>query len=145
MQIFKFAGIFVLFLFGGLALRAQESETPHPVDAALKKCLETTRGTMSRAKCYSTASEAWQKAVAETYAALLKKVPAASKAKLETGQTAWRKYQAAEENLIVTAIYPQKGTGYISVRIIAIMKIYKDRAMELGNYLQSIESRESEQ
>ena len=109
------------------------------IDAAQAKCLKTHRGTMPRAKCYSAASDAWQKKVADVYAALMKILPPETRKTLEGGQTAWLKYQEEEETLILN-LYPGRGAGYISVRIIEIMKAYKDRATELENHLQTVKS-----
>ena len=98
---------------------------------------------MPRAKCYSVASEAWQNKVEVTYAAVLKKLSPQLKKTLEAGQAAWQKYQEEEENLIAN-LYPGRGTGYISVRIIEIMKAYKDRALELESHLQTIKDSQAE-
>ena len=37
-----------------------------------------------------------------------------------------------------------RGIGYISVRIIEIMKAYKDRALELESHLQTIKDSQAE-
>ncbi len=114
-----------------------ENAVKNPIDVAQVQCLKKTHATMPRAKCYSVASQAWQNKVEVTYAVLLKKLSPELKKTLEAGQTAWHKYQEEEENLIAN-LYPGRGTGYISVRIIEIMKAYKDRALALQSHLQTV-------
>ncbi len=135
--------ILVLAVILGLArinfAQAENSEK-NSIDAAQAQCLKTSRGTMPRARCYSHASDAWQKKVADTYAALLKLLPARSQETLKKGQAAWQEYQSEEEALI-SSLYPSRGSAFISVRIIEIMKAYKARALELENHIQTVRNR----
>ena len=134
-------GIVLICAAAGFA--QSEKIIVNQIDAVQAQCLKKAHATMPRAKCYSAASDAWQKKVEVTYAALLKKLSPEMKKTLEDGQTAWLKYQEEEENLIGN-LYPGRGTGYISVRIIEIMKAYKDRALELESHLQTVKDSAAE-
>ena len=126
----------LLFAVFGISVAAQdEKPVTHPIDAAQAKCLKTHHGTMPRAKCYSDASGAWNEDVTKTYAALLLKVSATDKGSIEKSQTAWGKYRDAEYDLISHFYGNKRGTGYISVRIIARMEIVKERALRLEDWL----------
>ncbi len=113
-----------------------ETEPKNPIDVVMDKCLETNHGTMPRAKCYSTASESWQAVVKTSYAELLKLLPASGRPALRKSQTAWKQYQMGESAVIMTMYGSKRGTGYISVRIILLMKAYRDRALELQDHVQ---------
>jgi uncharacterized protein YecT (DUF1311 family) len=136
--------MFIKLVFGFVLLAAvtvtanAQADEKHPIDATLGQCLKIHHGTMPRAKCYSDASVSWQTEVKDTYAELLKLLPAESRTTLEKSQAAWEKYQAGEAELITKIYFRQKGTMYISVRIIELMKPFKDRALELESHLRTI-------
>lgn len=121
-----------------IAANAQDAASAiDPIDVAQAKCLKTHNGTMPRARCYSQASDAWEKKVEDTYAALMKKLPQNEQETLKKGQAAWTEYQEQEEALI-SSLYPGRGTGYIAVRIIEIMRAWKYRALELESHLLTV-------
>jgi uncharacterized protein YecT (DUF1311 family) len=122
------------------AIYGQDEPNPpaprNPIDVAMDKCLETNHATMPRAKCYSSASESWQAAVETSYAELLTLLPASGRAALRKSQAAWKQYEAGEAEVIMTMYGKKTGTGYISVRILLLMKAYRDRALALQDHVQ---------
>ena len=129
MQVKIIFGLMILFC-GTFAVLGQEN-SKHPIDVAMNKCLKTAVATMPRAKCYSTASGAWEKAVAENYQKLLKILAPDMRKILESEQNAWDKYREAREVFVMEKYGKRKGSGYISVRIIELMKPNRDRASDL--------------
>lgn len=140
----RFSLLVVLVLGSTFAAFAQDepananTDEKHPIDAAMEKCLANNHGTMPRAECYSKASETWQTEVKTKYAELLKALPAASRSVLKQSQTRWKIYQKGEADLIMKIYGKKKGSGYISVRIILLMKAYRNRALELESHLGSV-------
>ncbi|MFM9905134.1 MAG: lysozyme inhibitor LprI family protein [Pyrinomonadaceae bacterium] len=127
-------GLVTCFYASGSAQTAND-----PIDVAQAQCLKTHHGTMPRAKCYSAASDAWQKKEEASYEILLKILSPQMKKELVDGQTAWIEYQKEEEALI-SDLYTSRGTGYIAVRIIEITKAYKARALDLESHLQTVQA-----
>lgn len=120
-----------LIFFSFPVLTTAQETTIHPIDLALQKCLQKEKATMPRAKCYSTASEAWQKAVPDDYQKLLPQLSSELQLILKEEQSLWDKFREASEKFVMAKYGKRKGTGYISVRIIELMKPYKERALEL--------------
>ena len=130
---------FLLPLFLSFAVCAFGQKTDeHPIDAQMNKCLQTTKATMPRAKCYSAASESWQKSVEIDYRELLSQTKPEVKKPLADEQAAWEKYRAAHEKYVLAIYGSRKGTGYISTRIMLLMQPYKERALELENRFSSL-------
>ena len=117
-----------------------EKAVVHPIDAAQAKCLKTHHGTMPRAKCYSDASEAWNKDVTKTFAALLSIMKSEDKDAMKSSQSTWESFRDAEFDVISHFYGRKKGTGYISVRIIARMEVVKARAFQLENWLETLKN-----
>ena len=122
---------FAVFAFGQIT-------DEHPIDAEMNKCLQTAKATMPRAKCYSTASESWQKSVEIDYRELHSQTKPEVKKILEDEQAAWEKYRAAREKFVMAIYGNRKGSGYIATRIIELMKPFKERALELENRFSSL-------
>jgi uncharacterized protein YecT (DUF1311 family) len=118
-----------------ILITAQENSV-HPIDASLYKCLRTAAANLLRAKCYSTASEAWQKAVTDDYQKLLPQLSSELQDILKVEQKAWEEFKDEREKFVMAKYGKRKGSGYISVRIIELMKPYKERALELEARLQ---------
>ncbi len=97
----------------------------------MDKCLAAAKATMPRAKCYSTASEAWQKSAEIDYRELVSQTDGENKKLLQDEQKSWENYRAAHEKYVMAIYGNRRGTGYISTRIIELMKPYKERALEL--------------
>lgn len=119
-----------VFLSLAVCVAAQKTEK-HPIDTEMDKCLAAAKATMPRAKCYSTASEEWQKSVEIDYRELVSQTDGESKTLLQDEQKAWENYRAAREKYVLAIYANRKGTGYISTRIVGLMKSYKERALEL--------------
>lgn len=122
--------IWLIFLSFPILVTAQET-TIHPIDMALSKCLQTAKATMPRAECYSAASEAWQKAVTDDYQKLLPQLSSELQVILKDEQSLWEKFRDESEKFVMAKYGKRKGSGYISVRIIELMKPYKARALDL--------------
>ena len=123
--------LFLLILPVFSVCAAAQKTEKHLIDAEMDKCLAAAKAVMPRAKCYSQASEAWGKSVEIDYRELLSQTKAGNKKFLEDEQAAWEKYCAARENYVMSVYGNRKGSGYISTRIMLLMKPYKERALEL--------------
>lgn len=127
-----FSKLIIGLIILGFTIFAKGQEiSNNPIDIALTNCLNTEKATMPRAKCYSKASEAWQQVVKNYYQILLKQVLPEIRIILKEEQTAWEKYHIFNEKFVMAKYGKRKGSGYISVRIIELMKPYRERALEL--------------
>ena len=134
-----FGLLFLLCLSAAVSAQDDATETaPHPIDAAMNKCLKTHKGNLPRAECYSATSEAWEKDVTSVYAKLLAIADAPEKAVLAKSQRAWEQFRDAEFEFYSRLYNSRKGTGYISVRITTRMEIVKTRALQLESHLESL-------
>lgn len=123
---------FLMPVFLSLAVCAAAQKTEkHPIDAEMDKCPAAAKATMPRAKCYSTASAAWQQSVEIDYRELVSQTDGESKKLLQDEQKTWENYRAAREKYVLAIYGNGRGTGYISTRIIELMKPSKERALEL--------------
>ena len=124
-----------------LAAAAFAQDEINPIDKKLNACLAVTKGNMPRAECYSTAAEAWEKDIATSYAALIKKLTALGadsaglKKDIQQAQAAWEKYRDAQFQVFWDEYGKKKGTGYIIPRITMRIDVMKPRAIELENEL----------
>lgn len=124
--------VWLFLLIFPILITAQENSV-HPIDVALYKCLKTATATMPRAECYSTASEAWQKAVVDDYQKLLPQLTPELQDILKDEQSSWEKFRDEYEKFVMAKYGKRRGSGYISVRIIELMKPYRERVLELEN------------
>ena len=104
---------------------------PHPIDAALEKCLADKHGTFPRAECYSTAARAWEAAVHANYQKLQTVIPAKLLGSLKANQLAWEKFKLSLEEFYADKNAGQRGTMHIAGRIIENIDIWKPRAVFL--------------
>ncbi|MBX7169360.1 MAG: DUF1311 domain-containing protein [Pyrinomonadaceae bacterium] len=123
--------IFGLIILGFTVFANGQENSNNPIDIVLTKCLKTEKATMARAKCYSNASESWQEAVTKDYQKLLNLLSPEIQLILKDEQKAWEKYRIFNESFVMAKYGKRKGSGYISVRIIELMKPYRERALEL--------------
>jgi hypothetical protein len=114
-------------------------EIPHPIDAALEKCLAGTHGTMPRAECYSTAAQAWETEAKINYPKVLKVIPPELLEPFKANQLAWEKYRISLEEFNAEKNAGQRGTMHIGERIRENIDIWKRRAVFLNGLLDQYE------
>ena len=130
----------VMWMLPLTACAQQDAPVKHPIETALQQCLAKSHATMPRARCYSQASDAWDKDVAVTYAELLRRENAVAKSSLQAAQAAWEKYRDAEFDYLAELYWQRKGTGYIAVRIVQRSEIVRARALQLENRLVAVKA-----
>ena len=109
------------------------------IDKALAVC-EKKQGAYTRgeAECLSTALEAWEKDVADTYNEIRKLLSNDVFKSLEAGQRSWSEYRDQEFAFIGELFKNKRGTMFVPIRINYRIAIVKARALELETYAHRI-------
>ena len=109
---------------------------------ALFNCLKIATANLQRAECYRTASQAWQNAVPKDFQKLRSQLPPDLQELLQEEQKAWEKFKDEREKFVLGKYGKRKGSGYLTVRILELMKPFKERALELENRLENNQTEE---
>lgn len=118
---------------------APEADKPDPIDAAYAACIEKDPSTAGMVGCADAAETAWDKALNEAYAKLLKELKGTpGEAALRTAQRAWVAQRDAEYKLHSAVHGLLQGTMWGPVMADQRMSIVKARALQLRAYIDFI-------
>mgnify|MGYP001772491557 CR=1 FL=1 len=127
--------VFYVFL-GNIAL-AEEQEKKHPIDVWLEKCIEKDSSTAGMINCGVKAYDMWDKELNKVYQELMKKLSPEERKLLRESQRQWLKFRDAEFK-VIDKIYDFPGGFYTTQRIGSKIRIIRERALRLKEYLDEI-------
>jgi len=131
--------ISILLMF--LALNQVSGQTKkYKIDAELNACLDSaenqsTHGTII---CISRATVKWDKELNENYKELMLLLTAEQKNKLKTAQRQWIVYRDKEIEFSNKLYSDMEGTMWQPIAIEKKLKLTKDRAIELDDYIMNL-------
>ena len=130
---FALCGVLVLAL-GGSAVAATAKDS---TETALDRCLDSPAGvsTAGMVDCYAAAAKTYDGRMNRAYAGLMKVLPQAAKAKLQTAQRQWLVFHDAERQARSALYATRQGTMYVPMQVAAESILIRDRALELESHL----------
>lgn len=128
-----------LLLWAGRAAQTQTSTPPaktkpHPIDAFYDACVEKDGSTAGMLRCTEKTNALWDKQMNKDYAALLKSANPKTRLKMRDSQRAWLVYRDKEQAM-QNEFYHRDGTMWGPIRANIGMRLVKERALQLADYL----------
>ena len=123
-----------------LPLHAEE-EKVNPIDIKMNADMEENPSTGGMVGAASTALEAWQKDIASSLIQLKKAMSKEELHALEISQKAWEVFVKAELTTQSELYSKMEGTMWRPIAVLSSMELYKERALKLRRYLETIAAR----
>lgn len=111
----------------------------HPIDQRMKECIEKDYSDSAMTQCVWNALEEWDAELNKNYKKLMSLLPEDGKQALRKAQREWIKYRDAEIKATIAIFGQLQGTMYDVLSADNIMRITKDRALKLENYIHLLE------
>jgi uncharacterized protein YecT (DUF1311 family) len=116
-----------------LALFAQEEK--NPIDLEMDAAMEQDGSTAGMVEAITAAQEKWEAKLNSAYKVLKQKMPSEEFAALQQAQRAWIAFRDKQIESYSITYGLMDGTMWTPIHAGAIMRITKERALELENYL----------
>jgi uncharacterized protein YecT (DUF1311 family) len=116
-----------------LALFAQEEK--NPIDLEMDAAMEQDGSTAGMVEAITAAQEKWEAKLNSAYKVLKQKMPSEEFAALQQAQRAWIAFRDKQIESYGITYGLMDGTMWTPIHAGAIMRITKERALELENYL----------
>jgi uncharacterized protein YecT (DUF1311 family) len=116
-----------------LALFAQEEKDP--IDLEMDAAMEQDGSTAGMVEAITAAHEKWEAKLNSAYKVLKQKMPSEEFAALQQAQRAWIAFRDKQIESYSITYGLMDGTMWTPIHAGAIMRITKERALELENYL----------
>lgn len=116
-----------------LALFAQEEKDP--IDLEMDAAMEQDGSTAGMVEAITAAQEKWEAKLNSAYKVLKQKMPSEEFAALQQAQRAWIAFRDKQIESYSITYGLMDGTMWTPIHAGAVMRITKQRAMELENYL----------
>ncbi|MFN4147341.1 MAG: lysozyme inhibitor LprI family protein [Runella sp.] len=112
------------------------AQTEHPIEKALNDCMDKNPTTVGMLGCVETAYKQWDTELNKNYKALTQRLNSEQKTVLLASQRKWIEYRDLEFKTQAAIYKSMDGTMYVPMAAHDRMEIVKQRALELGGYLQ---------
>jgi uncharacterized protein YecT (DUF1311 family) len=116
-----------------LALFAQEEKDP--IDLEMDAAMEQDGSTAGMVEAITAAHEKWEAKLNSAYKVLKQKMPSEEFAALQQAQRAWIAFRDKQIESYSITYGLMDGTMWTPIHAGAVMRITKERALELENYL----------
>jgi uncharacterized protein YecT (DUF1311 family) len=116
-----------------LALFAQEEK--NPIDLEMDAAMEQDGSTAGMVEAITAAQEKWEAKLNSAYKVLKQKMPSEEFAALQQAQRAWIAFRDKQIESYSITYGLMDGTMWTPIHAGAVMRITKQRALELENYL----------
>lgn len=136
----KFYIITVAALFAFSPLHA-EDKVEDPIVIKMEADIEKNPSTAGTIDAASTAMESWKKDIGLSLAKLKKAMTAEEVHALEMSQKAWGVFVDAELKTQTELYSRMEGTMWRSASVFSAMHLYKERALKLRRYVETISER----
>ena len=118
-----------------------EKEKQDPIDIKMNADMEENPSTAGMVDAASAASKAWEKDVAASLAKLKKTMSEEEVHALEISQKAWEVFVNAELATQSELYSKMEGTLWRPAAVVSSMELYRERALKLRRYLETISER----
>jgi len=126
-----------LMLFATPAF-ATEAGIKHPIDIELEKKIDADSSTYGMMEAARWAEGEWGKLLDKNYQALMKSLSKKEQAKLKAAQSRWEKHRDAEFDFNGTFWSGFEGTAYPVFAVSFRSDFVRERALQLGRYLDDL-------
>ena len=137
-KIFVFSAILFFCFFSGAerVASAYDNDRNHPIDLEFQKRMDADSSTVGMIEASVYAEEEWDKLLNKNYAALMKKLSKAQQGKLRASQREWIKYRDLEFDFNSSFWSGFDGTMYRVFPYSFRSDFVRERALQLGQYLE---------
>ena len=139
-KVFMFAVILCSCFFSGARVIASDYEEieKHPIDVEVEKRIDNDPSTIGMIEAFEYAAKEWDKLLNENYTALMRKLSGEEQEKLRASQREWIKYRDLEFDFNAHFWAGFEGTMYRVFPFDFRADFVRERALMLGNYLESL-------
>ena len=119
-----------------ISLRLNAAEKEHPIEQRLARCTDANPTTPGMINCTEKAAEEWDAEMNRVYSALMKEYKGDDRAAaLKESQREWIVFRDSELKAIDRIYEHLEGTMYLPMRVYSRLRLTKERAELLANYL----------
>lgn len=135
-------------LFGALTLSillgtsgfgmAEDRELKHPIDSWYDQCQDKDPSTAGIVQCAAEAGERWDAELNLVYKKLLANLSPEQKSQIKESQRQWISFRDRESEFMGGLYGSFQGTMWRPVAADAVMRLTRDRTLELQKYLEEV-------